>query len=87
MYKELEVSLFSMEARLNNLLYFPFWFAIDNVRWGSLVIGTVGFGFSITSQEVDVEDRVDLHGWGKGQAISYGGQFPIDEEWSISAWR
>ena len=50
-----------MEARLDNLLYFPFWFAIDNVRWWSLIIRTMGFGILITGQEVDMEDRVDLH--------------------------
>ena len=50
-----------MEARFNNLLDFPFGFTIDNIRWGSLVIGTVGLGLSIMGQEVDMEDRVDLH--------------------------
>ena len=55
---------FSMEARLDNLLYFPFWFAIDNVRWRSFVIRTMGLGLSVMSQKVNVEDWVDLHGWG-----------------------
>ena len=61
MYEELEVPAFSMEVRLDNLLHFPLGFAIDNVRWGSLVIGTVGFSFPVTSQEVDMEDWVNLH--------------------------
>ena len=50
-----------MEARLDNLLHFPFWFTIDNVRWGSFVIWTVGLGLSISRQKVDMEDGVDLH--------------------------
>ena len=50
-----------MEARLDNLLYFPFWFSINDVRWGSFVIRTMGLGFPITSQEVDMENRMDLH--------------------------
>ena len=53
--------MFSMEARLDNLLHFPFWFAINDIRWGTFVIRTVGLGFSITGQEVDVEDGVNLH--------------------------
>ena len=43
-----------MEARFDNLLYFPFGFAIDNVRWGTFVIRAVGFGFAITGQKVNV---------------------------------
>ena len=54
--------MFPVEARLYNLLHFPFWFAVDNVRWGSFVIRTVGLGLSVTSQKVDVEDWVNLHG-------------------------
>ena len=50
-----------MEARLDDLLDFPFRFAIDNVRWWSFVIGTVGLGLSIAGQKVDMEDGVDLH--------------------------
>ena len=50
-----------MEARLDNLLDFPFGFAIDNVRWGSFIIWTVSLGLSVASQEVDMEDGVDLH--------------------------
>ena len=61
MYKELKVPAFSMEAGFNDLLHFPFRFAIDNVRWWSFVIWTVGFGLSIAGQEVDMEDRVDFH--------------------------
>ena len=52
---------FSIEARLDNLLDFPFWFTIDNVRWGSFIIQTVSLGLAIAGQEVDMEDRVDLH--------------------------
>jgi hypothetical protein len=61
LYKELEVSAFSMEARLDNLLHFPFWFPVDNVRWGSFVIWTVSLGLAIAGQKVDVENGVDLH--------------------------
>ena len=50
-----------MEARLDDLLYFPFRFTVDDVRWGSFVIWAVGFGFSVSSQKVDVEDWVNLH--------------------------
>ena len=50
-----------MEARFDNLLHLPFWFAIDNVRWGAFVVWTMSFGFSITGKEIDVEDRMDLH--------------------------
>ena len=64
MYKELEVSSSAMEAGLDNLLHFPFWFTVDNVRWGSFVIRTMGLGLSVMSQKVNVEDWVDLHGWG-----------------------
>ena len=63
-YKELEVPTFSIEARLDNLLDFPFGFTIDNVRWWAFVIGAVGLSFSITGQKVDVEDGVDFHRWG-----------------------
>ena len=62
-----------MEARLDNLLYFPFWFFIDNVRWGPFIIWTMSFSFAITGQKVDMEDGVDLHRWGKGQMISHRG--------------
>ena len=61
MYKELEVSMSSMEARFDNLLHFPFRFTIDNVRWGSFVIRAMSFGFTIAGQKVDMEDGVDLH--------------------------
>ena len=74
-----------MEARFNDLLNFPFGFSIDNVRWGPFVIRAVGFGLSITGQEIDMENWMDLHGRGKGQAISYRGQFLIDKEGSVSA--
>ena len=50
-----------MEARLDNLLDFPFGFAIDNVRWRAFVVGTMGLGFSIAGQEVDVENGVNFH--------------------------
>jgi hypothetical protein len=50
-----------MEARFDNLLDFPFGFTIDNVRWWSFVIRSVSLGFSITGQEVDMEDRMNLH--------------------------
>ena len=53
-----------MEVGFDDLLHFPLWFAIDNVRWWSVVIRTVSLGFAVTRQKVDVEDRVDLHGWG-----------------------
>ena len=62
-----------MEARLDNLLHFPFRFTVDNVGWWSFVIGAVGLGLSIASQEVDVEDGVYLHMRGEGQAISHRG--------------
>ena len=52
---------FSIEVRLDNLLHFPFWFTVDNVRWGSFVIWTMSLGLVIVGQEVDVKDRVDLH--------------------------
>ena len=77
--------MFSMEARLDNLFYFPFWFTLDNVRWRSFVIWTVSLGLAVASQKVDVEDGVNLHGWRKGQAIGHRGQFPIDKEWSVTA--
>jgi hypothetical protein len=50
-----------MEVRLDNLLHFPFWFPINNVRWGSFVIWTVSLGLAIAGQKVDVENGVDLH--------------------------
>ena len=73
-----------MKARFDDLLYFPFWFAIDNVWWWSFVIWTVGLGFPITGQEVDMKDGVDFHRWGKGQAVGHRGQLPINKEWSVS---
>jgi hypothetical protein len=72
-----------MEARLDNLLDFPFWFAIDKVRQWSFVIRAMGLGLSVASQEVDMEDGVNLHGRGKCQAISHRGQFPFDKEWPV----
>ena len=53
--------MFPIEAGLDNLFHLPFWFAIDDVRWWSFVIWTVGLGLAIMGQEVDMEDRVDLH--------------------------
>ena len=50
-----------MEARLDNFLYFPLRFTIDNVGRRAFVIWTVGFGLAIASQKVDVEDGVNLH--------------------------
>jgi hypothetical protein len=69
----LKIPTFSIEARFNDLLDFPFGFSIDNVGWWVFIIGTMSLGFTITGQKVDMEDRVDLHGWGKGQTISYRG--------------
>ena len=65
--------MFSIEVRLDNLLHFPFWFTVNNVRWGPFVIWTMSLGLSISGQKVNVEDGVDLHGWRKGQAISHRG--------------
>ena len=65
--------MFPMEARLDDLLYFPFGFAIDNVWRRSFVIRAVGLGLSITGQEVNMEHWVDLHGWGKCQAVGHRG--------------
>ena len=50
-----------MEAGLDNLLHFPFRFAIDNVRWGAFVIRSVSLGLAITGQKVDMEDGVYFH--------------------------
>ena len=50
-----------MEARLDNLLYFPFWFSINNVRRRPFVVRTMGLGLSIAGQKVDMEDGVNLH--------------------------
>ena len=30
-----------------------------------------------------MKDRVDLYGWGKGQAICHGGQLLINKEWFV----
>ena len=62
-----------MESRFNDLLDLPFGFAVDNVRWQSFIIWTVGLGLMVLSQEVDMEDGVNLHQWGEDQAISYRG--------------
>ena len=62
-----------MEAKFDDLLDFPLWFAIDNVRWWSFVIRTVGLGLSVASQKVDMEDGVNFHRCGKGQAVCHGG--------------
>ena len=51
----------SMEARFDDLLDFPLWFAIDNVWWWSLIVWTMSLGLAITGQKIDVEDGVDLH--------------------------
>jgi hypothetical protein len=50
-----------MELRLDYFLDFPFWFAINDVRWQPFEIGAMGLSFSIAGQEVDVENRVDFH--------------------------
>ena len=73
MHQELKVLALSMEARLDNLLDFPFWFAIDNLWWQSFVIGPMGFGFAISGQEIHMKYGVDLHRQRKSQAIGYGG--------------
>ena len=54
----------TVELRLNNLLDFPFRFAIDNVWCGLLVVGAMCLSFTIMCEEINVEDGVDLHGCG-----------------------
>ena len=76
-----------MEAGLDNLLDFPFWFTVNNVRWGSFVIRTVSLGLTISSQKVDMEDEVNFHGRREGQAVGHRGQFLINKERSVSAGR
>ena len=51
----------AIEARFDDFLDFPFWFAINNIGWWSLVIWAVSLSFVVLSQEVHVEDGVDLH--------------------------
>jgi hypothetical protein len=44
-----------MELRLDNLLDFPFRFAIDNVWCGSLVVGAMCLSFTIMGEEINVK--------------------------------
>ena len=73
-----------MELRLENFLNFPLWFTINNFRHWSFVVWAMGLGLVILGQKIHMKDRVNLHRWREGQAISYGGQFPVNKEWSIS---
>jgi hypothetical protein len=57
----LKFSSASVKSRLDYFLDFPLRFTIDNVRWRSFEVRTMGLGLSITGQEVDVENGVDLH--------------------------
>jgi hypothetical protein len=69
----LEFPASSEESRLYDLLNFPFRFAIDDVwRW-AFVVRTVGLSLTVSGQEVDVEDWVDLHGCGECETIGDGG--------------
>jgi hypothetical protein len=70
--QELEFPASSGESRLDDFLDFPFWFAIDNVWRRSFVIRTVGFGLTVSGQEINVEYGVDLHGRREREAISDG---------------
>jgi hypothetical protein len=69
----LEFPASSEESRLDNLLDFPFGFAIDNLWCGALVIRAVRLSLSVSGQEVDMEDRVNLHRGGEREAIGDGG--------------
>ena len=62
-----------METGFDDLLNFPFRFTIDNVRWWSFVVRTMGRGLAISGQEVDVEDGMDFHRWQEGQVVCHGG--------------
>jgi hypothetical protein len=61
LYQELQVPALSVEARLDDLLDFPFGFAINNVGWWLFIVWTVSLGLMVSGQKVDVEDGVDLH--------------------------
>ena len=50
-----------MEARFDDLLNFPFWFSIDNVRWQLFIVRAVGLGRTISGEKINMENRVDLH--------------------------
>ena len=52
----------AVELRLDYLLNFPFRFAINNVWCWSFIIGAVCLSFVVSCEEIDVEDRMDLHG-------------------------
>jgi hypothetical protein len=65
----LEFPASSEESRLDDLLDLPLGFAIDNVRCGAFVVRTVCFGLTVSGQEVDVEDWVDLHRRRESEAI------------------
>ena len=51
----------AMEARFDDLFYFPFWHSLYDVQWGLFVIWAMGFCFMVASEEVDIKDQVDLH--------------------------
>ena len=61
MNKKLELLVATVESRIDNLLHFPFGFAIDNVWWWLFVVWSVGFCFAVSSQKVYMENGVDLH--------------------------
>jgi hypothetical protein len=65
----LEFPASSEESRFYDLLDFPFGFAINDLWCGAFIVGTVCFSLSVSGQEVDVEDWVDLHGWGECEAV------------------
>ena len=62
-YKELQVAASSVEARFEDLLNFPFGLSINNIRWQSFVIWSVGFCLAVLCQKVYMENGVNLHRW------------------------
>ena len=86
-HEELKLLVATMESGVDNLLHFPFGFAIDDVRWWSFVVWPVSFCLAVSGQQVYMKNRVDLHWWRERQAVCHGGQLLIDEERSVSARR
>ena len=82
----LELLLSAEVPRFENLLYFPFRFAFDDVWWWFDKIWSVLIGLLITSEEGRVEDVVYLPMRGEFDLVRDRGYYGDYLERSVSPW-
>ena len=75
-----------MESRPDNLLNFPLGFTINNVWHRSFIIEAICLSFAIMGEKVNMENGVDLHGWGKSEVIRDRGELLCNRKGAIMMW-